>query len=140
MEANQAIPGLTQRLERSPTAVELAEHIDADPDAVIEALDAGGGFTAGSLDRTVGADGGGGTVGDFVATHHAALHRAPLWAEVEPMIKDLPERERSVIYMRFFEGRTQSEIAEVIGVSQVHVSRILRSTLADLRSTVDAGS
>jgi len=136
MEANQAIPELTQRLERTPTAVELAEHIDADPDTVIEALDAGGGFSAGSLDRTVGDDGGA-TVGDLVGTDHGALRRAPLWAEVEPMIKDLPDRERRVIYMRFFEGRTQSEIAEVIGVSQVHVSRILRSTLADLRSTVD---
>lgn len=133
LEASQAVPLLTQRLGRTPTALELAHHIGADPDTLIEALDAGGGFTAASLDRPVG-DGEAGTFADTVGGDDDDLRLAPAWAELEPLIGELPDRERRVLYLRFFEGRTQGEIAETIGVSQVHVSRILRSTIADLRS------
>jgi RNA polymerase sigma-B factor len=57
------------------------------------------------------------------------------WSAIAPAIKDLPERERRVLYLRFFAGMTQSEIAEDIGVSQMHVSRILSHTLELLRAT-----
>ena len=57
------------------------------------------------------------------------------WSAIAPAIKDLPERERRVLYLRFFAGMTQSEIAEDIGVSQMHVSRILSHTLKLLRQT-----
>jgi RNA polymerase sigma-B factor len=60
------------------------------------------------------------------------------WASVEPALKELPARERHVLYLRFVRGLTQSEIAEEIGVSQMHVSRILAQTLRTLRESVDA--
>jgi RNA polymerase sigma-B factor len=58
------------------------------------------------------------------------------WASLAPAIRDLPARERRVLYLRFFGGLTQSEIAEEIGVSQMHVSRILSQTLAILRGSM----
>src|SRR5262245_61007558 len=60
------------------------------------------------------------------------------WASVAPAVKELPERERRVLYLRFFRGLTQSEIANEVGVSQLHVSRILSQTLAALRQAVGA--
>jgi RNA polymerase sigma-B factor len=62
------------------------------------------------------------------------------WSAIAPAIKDLPERERRVLYLRFFAGMTQSEIADDIGVSQMHVSRILSNTLELLRATAVSGS
>jgi RNA polymerase sigma-B factor len=58
------------------------------------------------------------------------------WADVAPAIRELPERERRILYLRFFENKTQSEIAEEVGISQMHVSRILTQTLTSLRATL----
>lgn len=138
LRTNDAIEQLSQQLSRSPTIAEIAEHLDVDEDEVLEAMDAGGGFTTASLDRPIGATGET-TVGELLGSRHPVLERTPERAGLADAIEDLPERERAILFMRFFEGRTQQEIATQVGISQVHVSRLLRQTLADLRGSM-AGS
>jgi RNA polymerase sigma-B factor len=73
---------------------------------------------------------------DTMGDEDPSLELVEAWSTVAPAVADLPERERRVLYLRFFRGLTQSEIAEDIGVSQMHVSRILSQTLDRLRSAV----
>jgi RNA polymerase sigma-B factor len=76
--------------------------------------------------------------GAVVGQIDAALDGADARLSVRELVCELPERERKVVYLRFFEGRTQSEIATQVGVSQVHVSRILRDTLHQLGNRLGA--
>lgn len=135
LRSTDAAQLLSQRLGRSPTVIELSDYVDEDVDDVLEALDAGTGMTAASLDRPLSV-GSGATVIDVIGEDHAALERAAAWAEIEPLISALDERERSILYMRFFEGRSQQDIAERVGLSQVHVSRLIRQSIASIRSEV----
>lgn len=136
LRTSKAIEELGQRLGRNPTIGEIALHLDVDEDEVLEAMDAGGGFNSSSLDRPVG-ETGGASVGDLMGDRDTSLERTPEWAEAAEAVRELPERERAIVYMRFFEGKTQKEIAARVGVSQVHVSRLLRRTLAELRDVID---
>lgn len=136
LRTSRAIEELSQRLGRNPTIPEIAGHLDVDEDDVIEAMDAGGGFSASSLDRPIGGTGTT-SVGDLMGSRDSSLELTPEWAEVADAVEGLPEREKAIMYMRFFEGRTQQEIASRVGVSQVHVSRLLRRTLEDLRGQLD---
>ena len=130
----QAIEYLTATHGRAPTVNELAVHLHADREDVILALDAGHAYRAGSLDEP--------------SRHRqdGSVHREqPLGAldekmeetadrtHVREMLASLPQRHREILVMRFFEGRTQAEIGESLGVSQVHVSRLIRSALDTLR-------
>jgi RNA polymerase sigma-B factor len=135
LRTSDAVQVLSQRLGRSPTIAELAEHLDVDEDEVLEALDAGGTMHATSLDRPIH-KGESTPIVDTVGTSDRALQRAAAWAELAPVIAALDERERTILFMRFYEGRTQQEIADEVGVSQVHVSRLLRRTLAHIRGQI----
>lgn len=127
---------LSQEFGRPPSVDEIAEALDVDSDDVVEALDASSGYRPASLDRPVADSPRAVRLGDTIGDRDKVLERAPLRAELSEAMESIPERERSIIYLRFFEGKTQKEIAEVIGVSQVHVSRLLRGTLAKLRRRV----
>ena len=131
LRINRSIPLMTQELGRAPTVRELAARLETTTEDVVAAMDAAQAFSASSLDAPIGE--GGATSHDVIGDEDEALHRLDEWASVAPAVKDLPERERRVLYLRFFEGMTQSQIAEVIGVSQMHVSRILTQVLAKLR-------
>lgn len=137
LRVSTAVDELSQRLGRTPTIDEIASELHVDPDEVIEALDAGGGFSAASLDRPVADTPAAATLVDLVGGRDQVLERSPLRAEVSGAMESIPARERSIVYMRFFEGKTQKEIAAVVGVSQVHVSRLLRQTLDELRRQVE---
>lgn len=136
LRVNAAIPLLTQELGRAPTAGELAARLDAEPDEIVEAMDAMHAYSAGSLEAPQGDDGPApiDTLGDV----DPSLELLESWASLAPAVAVLPARERLVLYLRFFRGLTQSEIADRIGVSQMHVSRILSQTIATLRGAVDA--
>ena len=128
---------LTQQLGRSPTLAELADALHATEDQIIEALEAGTAYRATSLDQPAGID-------DPTAIGERLLgvgdHRFQEVEEqvvVRELLGELPEREREVIYLRFFENLSQPEIAERIGVSQSYLSRIIRRTLADLRERLE---
>jgi len=135
LETGKAIDTLTQRLARTPTIREIAAELDEDMDRIIEAIDAGSAFTAGSLDSPVGEEGSA-TLADVLGDVDSALERAGERSTLSEHLTRLPDRERTILYLRFFEGKTQSEIAIVVGVSQVHVGRILARTLDDLRNAI----
>jgi RNA polymerase sigma-B factor len=123
---------LTQTLGRSPRVREVAEHLGVAEDDVLEALTADGCFTPTSLDLPVGEQGNG-VLGDTLADEDSALEEAESRVMLMPAVKALPERDRQVLYLRFFRQQTQSQIAEEIGVTQMQVSRILSRVLNQLR-------
>ncbi len=138
LEVGRAREALTHRLGRAPTVAELAAEMGVTDDEVVEALEAGGAYTATSLDRPLDtSDDGGATVGDRIGIEDETLALADRWPDVAEAVRSLPERERTILYLRFYEGRTQTEIAEHIGISQMHVSRLLRRSLSALRGRVE---
>jgi RNA polymerase sigma-B factor len=136
LTVNRALPELAQTLGRSPSFSEIAEAIGESESDVIEAVDAAQAFTASSLDGNPDDDTQ--APSERLGEIDERFELAAGWADVAPAIRELPARERRILYMRFFENRTQSEIAAEIGISQMHVSRILTQTLATLRTSVSA--
>ncbi|HSJ50096.1 MAG TPA: SigB/SigF/SigG family RNA polymerase sigma factor [Actinomycetota bacterium] len=122
---------MTQALGRSPTVPEIAEQVGEPPEKVLEALDASRVYTTDSLDTPVGVDDQAPV--DRLAEHDERFDRLDSWQSIAPLLAHLPERERRILYLRFFEERTQSEIADELGISQMHVSRLLSRTLSGLR-------
>jgi RNA polymerase sigma-B factor len=131
----QALPALHQALGRSPTISELAAELDASEEQILEAIDAGRAYSTESLDAPMSEDGI--TALDTVGEVDPSIELVEQWATLAPAVEGLPPRERKVLYLRFVRDLTQSEIAEEIGVSQMHVSRILSQTLRTLRESMD---
>ncbi|MFN8017957.1 MAG: sigma-70 family RNA polymerase sigma factor [Acidimicrobiales bacterium] len=121
-----AIERLNVELGRQPTPAELAASLDRTLDEVLDALDAEGAYRPLSTD----ADDGVRSVADLSATTESTADDRLL---VSSMLAQLPEREREIVALRYFEDLSQSEIAERVGVSQVHVSRLLRRALLLMR-------
>jgi RNA polymerase sigma-B factor len=136
LRLNQALPVLAQKLGRSPTIAELGLELGVTEEDVVEAMDAIQAYSAASLDAPIGEEGFAPI--DTLGEPDPSLEVLDEWATLAPAVRDLPERERKVLYLRFFSGLTQSEIAAQIGVSQMHVSRILSQTLELLREHVGA--
>jgi RNA polymerase sigma-B factor len=134
LRMNRLIPELSQELRRSPTVQELAERLGATPEDVLEARDATHAYSTESLDAPIGEDDR--TPMEVIGGSDPSLELIEGWTAIAPAIKDLSDRERRVLYLRFFSEMTQSEIADEIGVSQMHVSRILARTLERLRGAV----
>ncbi|WP_420705520.1 RNA polymerase sigma factor SigF [Streptomyces sp. NRRL F-5126] len=125
---------LSQRLDRTPTTSELAERLGIDEDEVIEGIVASNGYTAGSIDMP--ADDSAETVtplADRLGGLDAGLEIAENVQALKPLLKTLDERERQLLRMRFGEEMTQAEIGRVLGVSQMHVSRLLARVTGRLR-------
>ena len=137
LRVNRALGELWQELGRSPTVAELAARIEVSEDQVLEAMEAMQAYSASSLDAPIGEDGL--THADLLADEDEPLERLEGWETVAPMIRRLPARERRILYLRFFLGRTQSEIAKELGISQMHVSRLLAQTLTALRREAGEG-
>jgi RNA polymerase sigma-B factor len=137
LRLGNVISVLSQELGRSPTVPELAADAGVSEEEVLEALEAGQAYRSTSIDAP-GGGGGGGEEGDTLASHLAdedtALAEAERRAELSPLLASLPEREQTILFMRFFEGLTQSEIATRLGISQMHVSRLLARSLEQLRN------
>jgi RNA polymerase sigma-B factor len=126
---------LTSRLGRSPTAGELADELSESRAAVEEALGAEGCFVPASLDRPVGDDRAA-SLGDLLAGPDEGHAPAEARIVLAPVVRRLGARDRRILRLRFFEDRTQREIGDDIGVTQMQVSRILARILADLRSAL----
>lgn len=127
---------LAQTQGRSPTVRELARHCEVTQDEVLEALEASGAHQAASLDRPRATDDdAAGSLGDRVLTaDERGFDHVDQRELVQGLLAELPDRDRQIIEMRFFENLTQPEIAQRVGVSQSYLSRVLRRTLVDLRS------
>jgi RNA polymerase sigma-B factor len=126
---------LTGDLGRSPTAQELAQYLELDVEQVLDAMQAAHAYGVVSLDSPRTSSGGdeGGTVGDSLGEIDERYVLVEDGATIAGALKHLPERERRVLELRFGGDLTQSEIAACIGVSQMHVSRLLRHALEQLR-------
>ena len=139
LQIGRAADELTQQLGRSPTVAELAAQTGLDEEEVLEGLDVGAAYQAQSLDAPVGGDDG--PTMDLGGDDES-LAMLDEWTDVADALRDLPERERRILYLRFFRHMSQSAIAQELGISQMHVSRLLARTLAGLRQAVgglDAG-
>lgn len=125
---------LSQELGRSPTVDELAKEAGASAEDVLEALEAGQAYRFTSLDAPApGGDEDMGTFGSRFGEEDPEIDEAEKRAALSPLLSKLPEREQRILYMRFFDGLTQSEIANRLDISQMHVSRLLTRSLASLR-------
>lgn len=124
---------LTAALGRPPTPAQLADDLGCSVDDVVDALDAGAAYRSTSMDTPEGAHAAGRA--DLGRPNGLGSDDRVL---LEQLITTLPERERKIVWLRFFEDLSQSEIAERVGTSQVHVSRLLRQTLRDLRERAGA--
>ncbi len=120
---------LTQRLGRGPTVPELARHLGLTSEEVREGLEATLANEPGSLDEGTFNT----TVGERLGETDAGFTFVEDHESIAPLVRKLPDRERRILHLRFFEDMTQSQIADVVGLSQMHVSRLLSRTLEDLR-------
>ena len=123
---------LGQDLGRSPTVAEIAEHAGVSEESVIEGLEAASVYRSGSLDASVPGDDRR-PIAERLAASTDDVSEADDRALVRDLLDELPIRERRIVYFRYFEGLTQSEIAERVGISQMHVSRLLTRSLDELR-------
>ena len=135
LQVSRAVDELTQELGRSPSIPELAVRTGLSDDDVLEGLDVGSAYQAQSLDAPIGDDDG---PAFELSEEDASLAMLDEWTDVAEQLRALPERERRILYLRFFRNMSQSAIAEDVGISQMHVSRLLARTLGQLRSS--AGS
>ncbi|MBA2438563.1 MAG: RNA polymerase sigma factor SigF [Acidimicrobiia bacterium] len=128
---------LQLELGRSPTVAEIAVRAGTSEDEVIEAVDAGSAYRSTSLDASRGDDeespGLLGQLGEL----DPGLARAESRTGLNPLLRQLPDREQLMLYLRFYEGKTQSEIAQRLGISQMHVSRLLARSLGRLRELAE---
>jgi RNA polymerase sigma-B factor len=134
LEISKISGDLAQKLGRSPTVADLAGHLEVTDEEIIEALDCSQAYRALSLHAPVsGDDSGGGELMDLLGGTDPELESVENRAALRPVLARLPEREQKIIAMRFFGNMTQSQIAAEIGISQMHVSRLLAHALTVLR-------
>jgi len=135
-----AIQDLSAVNGRAPTVDEVANHLRAERDDVILALEAGHAYRAGTLDESLRHQNGGSVQheGSSLGALDEALEATADRVGVRELLATLPSRHQQILVMRFFEGRTQTEIGQALGVSQVHVSRLIRAALGTLRERAGA--
>jgi RNA polymerase sigma-B factor len=129
---SSTIDDLTARLGHSPSVAEIAESLGTTTEEVLEALEVGSAYTALSLDANPGADDDGDPM-ETIGSEDEEFDRSEDRATLGPALAQLPDREREILKMRFEEGLPQTQIAERVGLSQMHVSRLIRRSLATMR-------
>jgi RNA polymerase sigma-B factor len=129
-----ATTALEQANGQPPTIAELAEYLDLDETEVAEGLTAANGYTAASLDFPADGVDSDDTLADHIGYQDPELAKVENLHALKPLIADLPDRERKLLALRFVADRTQSEIGQELGISQMHVSRLLTRTFNRLRA------
>ena len=127
---------LLQSLGRSPRPSEIAQHLGLPVSEVIEGMVARSAYTASSIDAEAGSSTDGWTLADTLGDEDARLELVEEFVTLQPALERLTERERTILTLRFFKSMSQSEIARQVGISQMHVSRLLTRILETLRSEV----
>jgi RNA polymerase sigma-B factor len=128
---------LTQALGRSPTPRELAEAIGCSVEEILEGLESSNAYSTLSLDAGEGSDEGPGSMLDSIGVADVNLEHVEIRESLKPLLDRLDPRAKRILLLRFFKSMTQSQIAAEIGVSQMHVSRLLARTLDDLRTSLE---
>ncbi|MGO4255333.1 RNA polymerase sigma factor SigF [Marmoricola sp. RAF53] len=137
MAITAATAELSQQLGRSPTPREIAEQIGVGIDEVLEGIESAHAYSTLSLDAGDGAEGSAGSMLETLGVDDEALENVEIRESLRPLLEGLPAREKQILLLRFYQQKTQSQIAEEIGISQMHVSRLLSRTLEQLRSSID---
>jgi RNA polymerase sigma-B factor len=139
VQLSRLVEEMTVQLSRSPTIGELADASGAEEEEVLEALESGRAYSSLSLS-------GGATQEDddaldpmeTIGSEEPQYEISEEWAVIAPGLRALDDRERQILHLRFFEGLTQSQIAQQIGISQMHVSRLIRRSLDKIRREIEA--
>jgi RNA polymerase sigma-B factor len=138
MRVNGAMERLSRTMGRSPTPAELSAELGIPPEDVLEALEASVAYEASSLDAPRSIDPDAHSYAETVGAEDEAYEQVEYLQTIEPTMRAMSPRDRLVLKLRFEDDLTQAEIAELIGVSQMHVSRLIRRALARLRTVADA--
>jgi len=133
LDINEATSTLAQQLGRSPTVADIAGYLQRSEDEVLEGLDGARAYSAVSLQTLVGNGEDGTELGDLFGVEDHELALAEFRASLGPALEALGPREQKIVILRFFGNLTQTQIAERVGISQMHVSRLLVRSLATLR-------
>jgi len=132
----KATTELTQKLDRSPTPKEIAKHLGITVDDVAEALESNAAYSTVSLDVTSETST---SIGETFGALDEALEGVEYRESLKPLLAQLDDREKRILQMRFFDNLSQSQIATELGISQMHVSRILNKVLTHLREGLIGG-
>ncbi len=127
---------LTQQLGRSPTPRELAAAIGCTVEEVVEGIESSNAYATLSLDTADDAENGSASMLDALGVDDANLAHVEIRASVRPLLDGLDARARQIVVLRFFGNMTQSQIAAEVGISQMHVSRLLTKTLEQMRTSL----
>ena len=127
---------LSQELGRTPTVAEMAQAAGTTEDEILEGLESAHAYTLTSLDAPTGEEDL--ALRDQIGSEDETIELLEYRTSLTPLLDELPPRERTMLYLRFFKGMTQSEIADKLGISQMHVSRLLAKTLATLREGLES--
>jgi RNA polymerase sigma-B factor len=136
VELAKAREELSSRLDRDPTVQELATLMNLSEDEVVEAQIASNGYNSASLDAALTGDGpedGEAVLADFIGVEEEGIRLVEDFHCLAPLVAGLSERDRQIIHMRFVEEATQAEIGERLGCSQMHVSRLIKRIITQLR-------
>jgi len=133
---NQAVSDLGQELGRSPTVAELAKRVGMSEEEILEGLESANAYSPLSLDAP-DPSGEVGAVIEQLGDYDDALDAVVDRETVKPLLDKLDARAKRILLLRFFRNMTQSQIAEELGISQMHVSRLLSRTLSDLRKALE---
>ncbi len=138
MQITSATADLTQSLGRSPTPRELGEALGCTVEEIVEGIESSNAYSTLSLDASDDSDdGAAATMLDALGVEDVGLEHVEIRESLKPLLDQLEPREKKILLLRFFKNMTQSQIAEEIGVSQMHVSRLLNRTLAQLRASME---
>jgi RNA polymerase sigma-B factor len=136
MQISSTTAELTQALGRSPTPRELAEAIGCTVEEIVEGIESSNAYSTLSLDATDDGGDEGVSMLEMMGLDDEELEHVEIRESLKPLLEALPPREKRILLLRFFRNKTQSEIAAEIGVSQMHVSRLLGRTLDQLRASL----
>jgi RNA polymerase sigma-B factor len=134
LSLTKAIGELAQREGRAPTVSELAAHLQMSEEEVLEGLESANAYSTVSLDAPDSGDEDAPAVSDSLGIVDDALEGVEYRESLKPLLEQLPPREKKILLLRFFGNMTQSQIASELGISQMHVSRLLARTLTQLRA------
>ena len=141
MQVDGAVKELSRGLGRSPSVAEIAESLNSSAEQVLEAMEASSAYDAVSLDSyRFGDEGDGETYAESIGFEDERFDLVEYGATIAPTLQALPARDRIVLHLRFVEDLTQAEIAARVGVSQMHVSRLIRRALDRLRTVAEASA
>lgn len=138
LSLTKATGELSQHLGRAPTVSELAGHLKMSEEEVLEGLESANAYSTVSLEAPDSGDEDAPAVADSLGESDEALEGVEYRESLKPLLDQLPPREKRILLLRFFGNMTQSQIANELGISQMHVSRLLSRTLVQLRQGLTA--